>query len=841
MKIYLLNNIRLLFFLLVFIILDNISIAQNTPATDKTTIKQPQQIGTVSGRVVYLIDEKKQAVEFASISVLSAQDSVIISGTLTNKKGEFNLSNLPLGLYLIRLQAIGFKTVYTVPFSISQQNPFYQVGEIVLQQGATALKEVTITGQREQIEYRLDKRIYNVKQNLNLQGGTAVDALSNVPSVTVQADGSVQLRGSEKILVLIDGKPSALTGNDRQAVLNQMPASMIESVEVITSPSAKYDAEASAGIINIITKRNKPPGFNTQASFTAGYREKYNSSFSLNWRKTRFNFLASYDFIRDNRFVIRNADRETFGAFSTFLIERENGNAFFNNHNIRLGTDYNLTKRITLSATVLAKSGSGQGKALNQSSLFDSNQNALNFYTLSPQRFEKESTRDITLGYRQTFAKKGKEFTADFVYLSGATTSQSDIVRQNLASDFETALDAKTQWQNLLGNKFYTLTAQTDYLQPTGKTGKLGMGLKFSNRNNDADFKYNDLLLASNQFILNPNRSNQFVFDEKAYAGYLTFTNDYKKLNYSIGIRGEGTVQSGEQQSAIQPQYDVYNYFHLFPSALFNYQLNSKQRINLGVTRRINRTGYSAINPFISYLNPYNLLSGNADIKPELVNSVELGHLASTSKGAINTTFFYRYTNNQVARIRSVVDSLREQNVTIMTIDNVNNRSSYGMELVASQKFSKIWSLTANISAFKTSFSGNSQGMELDSKLLSFVSRVNNSFKVGKDVELQAIGVYRSPMPTAQGSTKSIYFIDFGAKKSFLNKRGAINLRFSDVFNTLQYRVAIRGTDFLMNNPLKQESRVLFLGLSYNFSQQFKAIERRERKVVNEGRAGEGE
>ena len=825
-------------------------LAQNQPAKPatttlgKSTAPMPvQAIGKLSGRVIFTKNNRTESVEFANVLAFRMKDSTMVSGALADGKGFFEITKIPLGgMYYVQVQAIGFEKKRFGKYPMTMREPEVEVGDLNIQESSTALNEVAVIAKKEEVEYQLDRKVYNIRQTLNSQGGTAVDALQNIPSVTVDSDGGIQLRGSEKILVLIDGKPSSITGNDRQAVLNQIPASIIESVEVITSPSAKYDSESSAGIINIITKKDKQSGLSGSGTYTVGNRDKYNGSLNLNYRENKWAFLLNYDQIHDRRFSKRDAEREIFGSGrNSFVTEREYADGSGDSHNIKLGVDYFLTKRQTISATTFLKFGSLTGPSDNRAVLFNASRLPILSYNTESERNDKENTQDFTLGYRKTFAQTGKEWTVDVVYLQGDSKSNQDINRQNFNVDFTKPIGIAQLWQNNSQTKFYTFTAQTDFVKPIHKTGKLELGLKTTSRNNDVDFQFNDYVNSENKYRLNRNFSNRFVFDENVYAGYVNFSNQYKKLNYSLGLRAEQTEQKGNQKSPINPSARDSSYFSLFPSALLNYQVTEKQRLQLGYSRRINRPAYGVLNPFVIAPNPQNLFRGNPLVRPELVNSFELSHLAFTKKGSVNTTLYYRYTRGQVGRIRTIVDSLRSQNVTIMTPDNIQDRDVFGLELVVMQNITKVWRVNGNINVYRSELFGNPQNTPIDVRFNAFTSRITNAFRFGKDWEIQLIGTYRSTQQNAQGETRPVYFMDFGLKKEVFKSKGTLNFRVSDVFDTFQFDVDVRGKDFYMLNPLKRETRVAFLGLTYRFAQKTKSAERRERKAINESRAGEGE
>ena len=491
---------------------------KDSTATPSKTATKPamQAIGKLFGRVVFTKNRKVEPVEYASITVRKIKDSSVVAGTVADAKGFFEVVKIPIGgMYYLQVQAIGFQIKRFGKYLVTIREPEMEVGDLNISEALFTLKEVVVTAKKEDVEYRLDKKIYNIKQILNSQGGTAVDALQNIPSVTVDADGSIQLRGSEKILVLIDGKPSSITGNDRQAVLNQIPASIIDKVEVITSPSAKFDSESSAGIINIITKKDKRTGLNGSATYTVGNRDKYNGSFNLNYRENKWAFLFNYDQIHDRRFSRRNAEREIFGTgINSFVTENEYADGYSNSHNIKIGVDYFLTKRQTISATTFLKFGNVNVQSDNPAVLYNASRVPILSYNTSSNRKDEETTQDFTLGYRKTFAQSGKEWTVDFVYLQGNNTVGQGVNRQNFNTGFITPIGLPQLWQNNSQTKFYTFTAQSDFVKPIKKTGKLELGLKMTARNNDADFQFNDYVYGLNKYQSNPNFSNRFVFDE---------------------------------------------------------------------------------------------------------------------------------------------------------------------------------------------------------------------------------------------------------------------------------------------------------------------------------------
>jgi outer membrane receptor protein involved in Fe transport len=800
---------------------------------DDEEIKTSQK-GKISGKLVYA---KNQAVAFASIGLFRSKDSTSAGGTLSDEKGFFEINSISFGSYYIVIQGINFQKFKSKKFKINTETPEIKFGNINLKESSKQLKEIKITEQKDEIKYELDKKIYTLGANLTTAGGTLLDVLQNVPSVVVDNNGDVALRGSENILILVDGRPSGLVVNNKQAALEMLPASMIEAIEVITNPSAKYTAEATSGILNIITKKNNVAGYNALVTANLGLRNRENGSFLLNIRKNKLNIYVDYD--------ARDVHKTTYDALNRLsntrkgqsqIDQQNDGFNRDNNQNMKGGLDWYLSKNQTISASVLRRNALEK----NDDQRFSTSDylregSASRLYIRNGQKWGTQMGMDYTLGYQIKLPKPQQELTIDAVYLTNDGQDNNDFVQAYFAGNFTKPSQTEpTRYEASRANgQNNQLTIQTDYVHPLGPKNRIEIGLRANIRHLSDDFQYLVLDKFLDIYFSDDTRSNRFVYDENVQAGYVSYAFKEKKWSLLAGLRGEYTqINISQKQNTQDLKQD---YFNVFPSVFFNKEINDQQRWQFSYSKRINRPSYKSLNPFVNYADPLNLKSGNPNLKPELVNSLEISHLYQKKKFSLNPSLFYRNIQNAVTRVRSLTGI----DTTILTYQNLGRNDSYGLEILISQKVKKSWKFNANFSAFKTDIIGQTTAGDFNKSNLAWMTRLNGNVKFGNGFLLQASGNYRSTMLTAQGTVSAVKSLDIGLKKSILNNQGSINIRINDVFNTLAYQIKTEGTGFSSGTYSKKESRFIFVGISYRFAKIIETTKQRERNKQNEERVKE--
>ncbi|GAB3895396.1 outer membrane beta-barrel family protein [Larkinella knui] len=771
--------------------------------------------GKISGKLVAPQGGKNQPVEFASIGLFRSRDSSSVTGALTDEKGFFQILNLAPDAYYLLIQSLGFAAKRLPRIVISMDKPIVDLGNILMTETAKQLQEVTVQGQKQAYEYSLDRKIVNVDQLPIAQGGSAIDILQNVPSVTVDVDGTLSLRGSSNVIVLVDGKPSGLTGLDRQAVLDQIPASSIERIEMITNPSSRFDADGAAGIINIILKKERGPGFNGNVQVNVGTRDKYNASINLNSRFKKLNLFSSYNFRANRRFQYRISERQNFFEDSTsFLAQRNDAIRRSVNNNLRFGFDYAVSPRDNITASVLYRPQYSRDSEVENFNTLNANRLSLGQTVRTTEETEPERGLDYAFGYRRTFDKQGRELSFD------ATMSN------NTSTEYQNFSNTTTLPENLLtpnfligqqradnGRENRVAVLQLDFVEPMKGKRKLETGLKHTYRRLASNYTFENLL--NETWTVNTAISNNFIYDERTSAAYVNFGNEIRKVSYQVGLRTEYTnITTDQRTTNVQSQRD---YIYLFPSVFLNYNASESQKMQINYSRRINRPSTWSLNPFIDLSDPLNIRFGNPNLRPELINSFELSHLLYGKNTTLTSSLFFRQTNNEITNYRT----LRPDGITEQTSLNLNRSQNYGLELVLTQELTKWWKVNGNFSFFQRNIQASADipGV-LTRTNRSWTARVTSNMNPKKGTDMQVALNYRSPFIVAQGTIKGFFNVDVGVKQNVLKGRGTVSLRVSDIFNTLQFRNESFGPNFVSTSRNKRESRIGFIGFSYRLSRQ---------------------
>ncbi|TPE44999.1 outer membrane beta-barrel family protein [Pontibacter mangrovi] len=801
---------------------------------------QNQPSGKVSGTLVEAGNFKP--VGFANVVLLSLPDSSLVTGATTDVDGLFILERIPAGRYVLRASMVGYPTKYVSGISITPEKPEAALGNITLSAASTQLSEVEVVAQRQIVDYQLDKKVVNVSQDLAAQSGTVAEVMQNLPSVDVDIDGNVSMRGSSNVTILIDGKRSALS----ELTMDQIPANMIESIELITNPSSKYNPEGTSGIINLVLKKEKKPGFNGVASVTAGTYDNYNTSLNLNYRYDKWSLNGGYDFRHRTRPGTRKNNTTNFylndaGQIdsTSYRLQEGERNSTDLSHNFRFGADYYLTPRHTLSASALYRFGQDEEYEDIFYRFLDENRVLQNTSIRNTSETEDEKAMDLTLGYRQTFDRKGQELTADVVY----NTNVDDEVA--LFKEREVGDNQNTEVQETLvddGN--YEFVTKADYVHPFSEDSRLEAGFRTSFERLDEDSRFFNLNEETGTMEYDMNQSNHFVYDEQVYSVYTNYSNRFKSITYQLGVRAEQTLTKADQRTS----NEVYNnnYFSLFPTFFITNDFDEDNKVQFSYSRRINRPRSRFLNPFVDQSDRYNLYYGNPNLNPEFVNSLELGYLRYWGQASLNATVFYRHTTDEIERFReSTVVILNPNSVdpdtipaTETTFINLSDNTSYGFELGMDYPVTKWWKVNASWSGFRTQLSTTQNDTELSSTQFSWSSRLNSNMTVWKDLDIQLSAFYRAPRNDIQGRMEEMFSADFGMKKDVLKKNGTISLRVSDLFNTRQFNFLSYGPEFRSEIENRRQSRIVYLGFTYRLNSD--DSDRRNRRDNREEQNGGG-
>ena len=755
---------------------------------------------TITGRVTVVILDSitKKPVDYATVSLIKVKDNKSVNGGLTDDKGKVVLQNVAPDQYKLSIGFMGYKTK-SVLVKSTPERPDQNAGTIYLSPTASNLKEVEITGQKAMVENKIDRMVYNADQDVTLAGGTAGDVMRKVPLLSVDIDGNVTLRGSA-VKVLINGKPSGTMANSVADALKMIPAEEIKTVEVITSPSAKYDAEGSGGIINIITKKKTAQGVSGSVNTSVGTRQN-NGNFSLNAKKGRLGFTsnvgAQYAIPQETQVVIQN---ENFVTNSNIL-QQGFTKAKRWGYNGSAGLDYDINNYNSLSTNIkFNRFENGSKGSLDVSNLSPA-VDSFDFSRFSDNTMVFKNI-DWSADYRKTTKKEGEEFTVMGQASFGRNTNKFNTIDRLPNNDISINGD------NTGKNNEYTL--QSDYTYPFSKTTILETGLKGIFRNIQS--KYQD-------------SEENFDYDQNVGAAYgvLSFKLA-KKTTFKGGLRAEYTNISGKSGAVLNFDND---YFNLFPSAIIAQTLKGNSTLKLSYNRRMSRPSLSFLNPFLNQNDPENRTQGNPNLSPELSDNMELGYSTYIKGSVINASVFYRNT-------KDVIENVFDPAQKLTSFFNVGTRKSYGASAFASYNPIPKWTLMGNFNINSYEVNGQVGGQTTGVKWnYSTFMRSALSIKGGWNTEI--FGVYNGPRYTFQGKSGAMAFYGGAVKKEILKKKGTVGLNVFNVFaRDLHIETVNQSPAFLQSTNIYYPIRSFGVNFSYNFGKINYNAQPKKKKINND-------
>lgn len=786
------------------------------------SISYAQTNVTVSG----IIKDKntKSVLPFVNVVLKTEKDSNFVSGTVTNEEGRFSLSKIKSGNYYIEVSFIGYKTTKQSLF-VGNLTEYLDIKTIEIEEKSTSLQEVVVTGKTAEISEKMDKKIFSLKDNISQSGGSVLQAMQNLPSVTVQ-DGKVQLRGNDKVTVLIDGKQTAITGFGSQTGLDNIPASAIEKIEIINNPSAKYDANGNAGIINIIYKKNKKDGFNGKVGFTTGIgslwvrkenlpsiRQQYtntpkiNPSVSLNYRKNKVNIFFQGDYLytetlNKNEFVTRSYDN---GEVINSQLKR-NRNTHFTT--LKSGIDYAINEQNSL--TISGLFGSEKiidrgdqpffnGDLSQRKRLWQFLEDELKTTIMATANYQhkfKEAGHLLNIGFNYTFHREDEKYFYDNYLQTSTGTDAFKLLSDEQVYDF-----------NL------------DYIKPL-KYGRLETGIKLRNRN----IPTNMLFIPGVNSVLDTNAGGWATYKELIPAVYGNYIFENKKWEAELGLRIEYVnIQYDVNPNHIVYKSDGYNYTQPFPNLRMAYKINDNNKVSIFYNRRVDRPNEVDIRIFPKYDDAEIIKVGNPALRPQFTNSIELGYKKSWEKGSLYNAIYHRFADGTITRISSTVPP---SNLIYATFQNVNKSYNTGIEMVLAQEISKLYAFNINLNAYRNqidaftvenkyptthTFSADKQ------EIYSGNIKLNNTFHFRKNIDVQLTAIYLAPDIIPQGKIKSRFSLDLGLKKAIQKGKGELFFNATDLLNTMIIKKEINGQGFNYTSNDYYETQVIRLGYSYKF------------------------
>lgn len=786
------------------------------------TISNAQTGVTVSG----IIKDKnsKAVLPFVNVVLKTEKDSSFVIGTVTNEEGRFSISKVTSGNYFLEVSYIGYKTTKQSLF-VGNLTEYLVIKNIEIEEKSTSLQEVIVTGKTAEISEKMDKKTFSLKDNISQSGGSVLQAMQNLPSVTVQ-EGKVQLRGNDKVTVLIDGKQTALTGFGNQTGLDNIPASAIEKIEIINNPSAKYDANGNAGIINIVYKKNKKDGFNGKVGFTTGlgslwgrkenlptirpqytFTPKINPSVSLNYRKNKVNVFFQGDYLytetlNKNEFVTRNYDN---GEVINSQLKR-NRNTHFTT--LKSGIDYTINDQNTLTISGLFGSEKiidrGDQPFFNND--FSQRKRLWKFLedelkttimaTANYQHKFKEAGHLLYIGFNYTFHREDEKYFYDNYLPTSTGTDAFKLLSHEQVYDFN-----------------------FDHIKPL-KYGRIETGIKLRSRNIPTNMQF----IPGVNSVLDTNAGGWATYKELIPAVYGNYIFENKKWEAELGLRIEYVkIQYDVNPNHIVYKSDGYNYTQPFPNLSLAYKINDNNKVSIFYNRRVDRPNEVDIRIFPKYDDAEIIKVGNPALRPQFTNSIELGYKKSWEKGSLYNAIYHRFADGTITRISSTV---QPSNLIYATFQNVNKSYNTGVEMVLAQEISKLYAFNINLNAYRNQidafkvenkyptthlFSADKQ------EIFSGNIKLNNTFHFPKNIDAQFTAIYLAPDIIPQGKMKSRFSLDVGLKKAIQKGKGELFFNATDLLNTMIIKKEINGQGFNYTSNDYYETQVIRLGYSYKF------------------------
>ncbi len=775
-----------------------------------------------------------KGVEFASIALFNVADNKAIDGTTADESGKFAIVKVAPGSYKLLISFIGFKDK-AVNVKV-EKGKDVELGAIQLASSVQNLQEVTITGEKSLVEEKVDRLVFNAEKDITSKGGDASDLLRKVPMLSVDLDGNVSLRGSSNIRVLINNKPSTIIASNVADALKQIPADMIKSVEVITSPSAKYDAEGSGGIINIITKKNNLQGLTLNIDSGVGNR---GSNLGLNgsYRKGKMGFtLGGFGRAFYNK-ATSVLDQTTYSGGSSFLTNQSStakDRGLFGQYS--LGWDYDLGKNQALSAGL--RYGTRNFIQKQDLTINQYENSVLNNSSLRKvDRKDLSGTVDFNIDYIRTF-KPQQEWSISTLYSRTGLTNNfnTDILNES------GAVDSKLKNENK--NQNAELTLQTDYQTPLGKNQMLEFGAKGIFRTVDSDFKY---LTAgeSGDFVLSPgNPSGVLNYKQNVAAGYLSYTLSTKsKYTFKLGTRYEYTGINADMGD--DKVIDIPAYGNLVPSINVSKALSGSTTLKAAYNRRIQRPGIQQLNPNVNLSNPQSISTGNPALSPELTDNFELALSTNIKKTYINASVFARQTNNSITQVRMAVDTL--QGAIVTTYENIGKQKAYGANVFANVYLTPKWTVNGSIDILHSYLEGQTAGLDgtsvgISNSGFNFGGRLMSQISLQNGWGVQAFGFYRGKEIQLQGTRTGFYLYSLGFKKDFANKKGSIGFGAENFLTKgVRFTSDLTSPQFVQTGSTQLYNRNFKVTFSYSIGKMsFNAPKKKTKSVNNTDVVGGG-
>lgn len=766
--------------------------------------------GKVSGKVID--SDTNTPMEYANIMIYSKPDSKMVTGSISNQNGTFVLTNIPFGNYYLEASFIGFEKTVIDDIKIAPNSATVNIGDINLSASKQQIGTVDVVAERNRVEYKIDKKVINVTNDINANGGTAVTVLENTPSVEVDIDGNVSLRGSSSFTVLIDGRPSVLSGSD---ALKQIPSSAIQNIEIITNPSVKYDPDGMAGIINVVMKKNIVSGVNGIVNLNLGTGDKYGTDFLMNYKTKKYNLFLGGNLSDNTDKGTQYSMRESYANDTTTFLTNDgsrNQSRFGN----QLKGGFDLYPSDNTSITVSSEIGKYGFSSFGGVNIHKYEQpGTLNIYSVQ----NSDASRDgnfisAAASFLTKFNEEGThKLEGSFDYRN--RDGFSDETQDEFLSDV--AYNKTSQYLSRIisheDSNEDDIRAKLDYTLPLKEGAKFEAGIQTRIESEEETLDFKDFNTTTQQFQNNPDFSSSMKFREEIHSVYSTYTGNLKAIQFVFGLRGEYNKRTTTHyKEAVPFKYDL-DRFDLFPSAHLSYSLVNESQLMASYSRRINRPGGRELDPFPSYMNQYTIRVGNPGLKPEYTDSYEFSYIKKFGNSFVSLDAFYRTTNNLITDVNKQVDD-----ILYLNVENMNRDYSTGGELMGNINVNKWLLLNSSFTLYNYKLKGEISGVSINRESTNYNGRLNATIKFTSNSRLQVTGFYRGPSVSAQGEQKGMAFTNLSYRQELLKKKLTATLSVRDVFGTMRMQRTSAGENFKSSMKMTREPRVLMLTLSYKIN-----------------------
>lgn len=772
---------------------------------------QNRNYGTINGSVLDSLNH--QSLEFVNISVFDAAQNKVLTGAISDKNGEFLIANIPYGKYRVKITYVGYETKEFSNIIINSEHRNVNIGNIQLCNTGVTLNETEVTSNKIMHNNSIDRKTYNVQQDILSSTGTASDLLQNIPSVQVDIDGNVSLRGSGGVVILINGRPSPLMDKTKAEALRQMPANTIEKIEVITNPSAKYKPDGTTGIINIVMKKDAKPGLNGSVSLNAGNNNRYNGDMSINYNPGKLNLFGNLSLRKDNRNEFSSDVRTHYdlaGKASSYYFNESGNHVKLYSNSLTIGVDYKLDDKNSFSLAGDYYNRDDNGSNLASYSLSDKNKvtTGRNVRVSSNDEFEREY--GLMASFEHKFPGEDHKLLTQFgIYIS---PRQED----NHNTNSYRIPNTTTSHDNaLLKTDSYYNQLEIQYSNALTENASFEAGYMGEFNKNDMDFyrEYFDPL--SNKFVADKSKTNHFICNENIHAAYATYSNSIGNFGLLGGVRLEGSYIKANLVST--GKIIKNEYYNIYPTVHLSYELSDMLQFQLSYSKRANRPEGDNLNPFPNYQDPRNVRAGNPNLKPEFTHSLEFGMQWNNKWFTLIPSVFYRNSYNAITFVTKAIND----STLLTTQENLSKDQAAGFELVVSGGYD-FFTLNMSTMAFFEKIDATNLGYGNDKSTTTWSGNISCNFNLSETFVVQLNSNYRSKRLTPQGESNPAFEVNMGIRKDVFDNKLTLIMTVSDLFKTLTRKSMIETSLLHQNTYGFNDSRTIYFGITYHLGQTSK-------------------